>query len=184
MRPGSINTIKNMIVFLSFRTSGATWWQKAQQILRRLTMSPWWRWTVYWNVPLATTATVSSEHASTLAFPAISYYCCTSVSWKCPVSRSTSEYVSAIVELSDLIIDRRQKILHHWDWVYWKTQQGKRFKKALSIVHRYLLTFMQQGNTSDTGNVKSDDTLSLQNGENQAVVTSLMQSYLCYILLC
>uniref|UniRef100_A0AAQ5YP83 Cytochrome P450, family 4, subfamily F, polypeptide 3 n=1 Tax=Amphiprion ocellaris TaxID=80972 RepID=A0AAQ5YP83_AMPOC len=49
---------------------------------------------------------------------------------------STSEYVSAIVKLSDLIIDRRQNILHHWDWFYWKTEQGKQFKQALSIVHR------------------------------------------------
>ncbi|CAN9498188.1 unnamed protein product [Ophioblennius macclurei] len=49
---------------------------------------------------------------------------------------SSSEYVSAIVELSDLIIDRRLRILHHWDWIYYKTQQGRRFKQALSVVHR------------------------------------------------
>lgn len=61
------------------------------------------------------------------------FYTC----YTCSVCRSTSEYVLAIVELSDLIIDRRQKILHHWDWIYWRTEQGKRFKKALSIVHRY-----------------------------------------------
>lgn len=60
--------------------------------------------------------------------------------------RSSSEYVSAIIELSELIIDRRQRILHHWDWIYWKTQQGQRFKKALSIVHGCPLTFMTQGN--------------------------------------
>lgn len=58
--------------------------------------------------------------------------------------RSTSEYVSAIVELSDLIIDRRLKILHHWDWFYWRTQQGKRFKKALSIVHRFTREVIQE----------------------------------------
>ncbi|XP_051284374.1 cytochrome P450 4F3 [Dicentrarchus labrax] len=58
--------------------------------------------------------------------------------------QSTSEYVSAIVELSDLIIDRRQKILHHWDWIYWKTKQGKRFKKALSIVHRFTREVVQK----------------------------------------
>ncbi|XP_053170709.1 cytochrome P450 4F3 [Scomber japonicus] len=50
---------------------------------------------------------------------------------------SPSEYVSAIVELSDLVIARRHRILHHWDWFYWKTQQGRQFKKALSIVHRF-----------------------------------------------
>nr|QQL94723.1 cytochrome P450 4f3-like protein [Lateolabrax maculatus] len=58
--------------------------------------------------------------------------------------QSSSEYVLAIVELSDLIIDRRQKILHHWDWIYWKTQQGKRFKKALSIVHRFTREVVQK----------------------------------------
>ncbi|XP_044044523.1 cytochrome P450 4F3 isoform X1 [Siniperca chuatsi] len=58
--------------------------------------------------------------------------------------QSTSEYVSAIVELSDLIIDRRQKILHHWEWIYWKTQKGKRFKKALSIVHRFTREVVQK----------------------------------------
>lgn len=52
------------------------------------------------------------------------------------MSRSSSEYASAIVQLSDLIIERRQRILHHWDWIYWRTQQGKRFKQALSVVHK------------------------------------------------
>lgn len=59
----------------------------------------------------------------------------------CSVSRSSSKYASAIIELSDLIIERRQRILHHWDWIYWRTQQGKRFKRALSIVHKY--TFLK-----------------------------------------
>uniref|UniRef100_A0AAQ5XUM2 aromatase n=1 Tax=Amphiprion ocellaris TaxID=80972 RepID=A0AAQ5XUM2_AMPOC len=57
---------------------------------------------------------------------------------------STSEYVSAIVKLSDLIIDRRQNILHHWDWFYWKTEQGKQFKQALSIVHRFTREVVQK----------------------------------------
>lgn len=73
-------------------------------------------------------------------------WCCSELLtlWsKCCPPRSTSEYMSAIVELSDLIMDRRLRILHHWDWIYWKTQQGKRFKKALSVIHRCdLLTFM------------------------------------------
>ncbi|KAK2856948.1 hypothetical protein Q5P01_005683 [Channa striata] len=60
---------------------------------------------------------------------------------------STSEYVSAIVELSDLIIDRRQNVLHHWDWIYWKTQQGKRFKKALGIVQRFTREVIQKRRT-------------------------------------
>ncbi|XP_028250858.1 cytochrome P450 4F3 [Parambassis ranga] len=50
---------------------------------------------------------------------------------------STNEYMSAIVELSDLIIDRRGNILHHWDWFYWKTKQGKQFRQALDVIHRF-----------------------------------------------
>ncbi|KAM9766397.1 cytochrome P450 4F3 [Menidia menidia] len=57
---------------------------------------------------------------------------------------STSDYVAAIVELSDLIIDRRLKILHHWDWIYWKTQQGKQFKQALNVVHRFTREVVQK----------------------------------------
>ncbi|TWW63857.1 cytochrome P450 4F3 [Takifugu flavidus] len=58
--------------------------------------------------------------------------------------QSSSEYASAIIELSDLIIERRQRILHHWDWIYWRTQQGKRFKKALSIVHKFTRDVVQK----------------------------------------
>ncbi|KAF7663086.1 hypothetical protein LDENG_00218530 [Lucifuga dentata] len=68
--------------------------------------------------------------------------CAFSYSSNC--QESTSEYVSAIVELNDLIIDRRQRILHHWDWLYWRTQQGRRFKKAISIVHRFTREVVQQ----------------------------------------
>lgn len=57
---------------------------------------------------------------------------------------STSDYVSAIVDLSDLIMERRLKMLHHWDWIYWKSEQGKRFKKALSIVHGYTREVVQK----------------------------------------
>ncbi|XP_047433174.1 cytochrome P450 4F3 [Mugil cephalus] len=57
---------------------------------------------------------------------------------------STSEYVSAIVELSDLLIDRRQNILHHWEWIYWKSQQGKRFRQALNVVHGFTRDVVQK----------------------------------------
>uniref|UniRef100_A0A669B773 aromatase n=1 Tax=Oreochromis niloticus TaxID=8128 RepID=A0A669B773_ORENI len=61
---------------------------------------------------------------------------------------SSSEYVSAIVELSDLIIERREKnILHHWDWIYWKTQQGKQFKQALNTVHRFTRDVVEKRHT-------------------------------------
>uniref|UniRef100_A0A3Q1EDM3 Cytochrome P450 family 4 subfamily F member 8 n=1 Tax=Acanthochromis polyacanthus TaxID=80966 RepID=A0A3Q1EDM3_9TELE len=65
-------------------------------------------------------------------------------SYKSNCQESTSEYVSAIVKLSDLIVDRRQNILHHWDWIYWKSRQGKQFKQALSIVHRFTREVVQR----------------------------------------
>uniref|UniRef100_A0A8D3DB90 aromatase n=1 Tax=Scophthalmus maximus TaxID=52904 RepID=A0A8D3DB90_SCOMX len=64
-------------------------------------------------------------------------------SYKSNCQQLTSEYVSAIMELSDLIIDRHL-ILHHWDWLYWKTQQGKKFKKALSVVHGFTSEVVQK----------------------------------------
>ncbi|XP_029931350.1 cytochrome P450 4F3, partial [Myripristis murdjan] len=57
---------------------------------------------------------------------------------------STSEYASAIAELHDLIIERRTKILHHWDWLYWRTRQGQKFKKALSVVNRFTREVVQR----------------------------------------
>ncbi|XP_061631891.1 cytochrome P450 4F3 isoform X2 [Phyllopteryx taeniolatus] len=71
--------------------------------------------------------------------------CAFSYSSNC--QESSSEYVSAIVELSNQIIERRQNILHHWDWIYWKTAQGKRFKRALNIVHSFTSEVVQRRRT-------------------------------------
>ncbi|XP_054630471.1 cytochrome P450 4F3 isoform X3 [Dunckerocampus dactyliophorus] len=68
--------------------------------------------------------------------------CAFSYSSNCQESRS--EYVSAIVELGDLLIERRQNILHHWDWVYWQTRQGKRFRRALNVVHSFTREVVQR----------------------------------------
>lgn len=57
---------------------------------------------------------------------------------------SSSEYVSAIVQLCDLVGQRQHNILHHWDWIYWKTQQGKLFKQTLNIVHRFSRDVVQK----------------------------------------
>ncbi|KAM9328434.1 cytochrome P450 4F3 [Pholidichthys leucotaenia] len=65
-------------------------------------------------------------------------------SYKSNCQESPSEYVSAIVELSDLIIARRHNILHHWDWIYWRTQKGKQFKRAISVVHRFTREVVQK----------------------------------------
>uniref|UniRef100_A0A3Q4BEZ1 Uncharacterized protein n=1 Tax=Mola mola TaxID=94237 RepID=A0A3Q4BEZ1_MOLML len=88
-----------------------------------------------------TTSIEAFEHITLMSLDSL-LKCAFSHNSNC--QKSTSEYVSAIVELSDLIIDRRQRILHHWDWIYWKTKQGKRFKQALSIVHRFTMEVVQK----------------------------------------
>lgn len=77
---------------------------------------------------------------------------------------SSSEYMSAIVELSDLIIERRQNILHHWDWVYWRTRQGKQFKQALSVVHRFTRDVVQKRRARiyHQGETEADSTTAAQ----------------------
>uniref|UniRef100_A0A8C6Q3B5 aromatase n=1 Tax=Nothobranchius furzeri TaxID=105023 RepID=A0A8C6Q3B5_NOTFU len=65
-------------------------------------------------------------------------------SYRSNCQESSSEYVSAIVELGDLVMDRRFRILHQWDWIYWKSQQGQRFKQALSVVHRFTREVVQK----------------------------------------
>ncbi|XP_010867490.1 cytochrome P450 4F3 isoform X2 [Esox lucius] len=57
---------------------------------------------------------------------------------------NSSEYIAAILELSNLIIDRRGRILHHWDWWYWRTPEGRRFKRACDIVHGFTRTVVQE----------------------------------------
>uniref|UniRef100_A0A3Q4HAC9 Leukotriene-B(4) omega-hydroxylase 2-like n=2 Tax=Neolamprologus brichardi TaxID=32507 RepID=A0A3Q4HAC9_NEOBR len=57
---------------------------------------------------------------------------------------SPSEYVSAIVQLCDLVGQRQHNMLHHWDWIYWKTQQGKLFKQTLNVVHRFSRDVVQK----------------------------------------
>uniref|UniRef100_A0A8C5FWD0 Docosahexaenoic acid omega-hydroxylase CYP4F3-like n=1 Tax=Gadus morhua TaxID=8049 RepID=A0A8C5FWD0_GADMO len=47
------------------------------------------------------------------------------------------EFTTAILELGDLIMDRRRRILHHWDWIYWRSDQGKRFRRATEVVHSF-----------------------------------------------
>ncbi|CAL8307806.1 unnamed protein product [Merluccius merluccius] len=60
---------------------------------------------------------------------------------------TSSEYVSAIVELGVLIMERRQRILHHWDWFYWRTAQGKRFRRAADVVHSFTRGVVEQRRT-------------------------------------
>ncbi|XP_056443645.1 cytochrome P450 4F3 [Gadus chalcogrammus] len=50
---------------------------------------------------------------------------------------TSNEFTTAILELGDLIMDRRRTIRHHWDWIYWRSPQGKRFRRATEVVHSF-----------------------------------------------
>ncbi|CAL8406961.1 unnamed protein product [Arctogadus glacialis] len=50
---------------------------------------------------------------------------------------TSNEFTTAILELGDLIMDRRRRILHHWDWIYWRSAQGKCFRRATEVVHSF-----------------------------------------------
>lgn len=106
------------------------------------------------------------EHVSLMTLDSL-LKCAFSYDSNC--QQSNSEYVSAIVDLSDLIIDRRQRLLHHWDWIYWQSEQGKRFLKAVNIVHSFTRDVVQkrraflcrQGQTHSPGPHKGRDFLDI-----------------------
>ncbi|XP_076154756.1 cytochrome P450 4F3-like [Alosa pseudoharengus] len=54
-----------------------------------------------------------------------------------------SEYISAIYELSELVVKRQRYPPHHWDWLYWRSSEGKRFRKACDVVHSYTASVVQ-----------------------------------------
>lgn len=59
-------------------------------------------------------------------------------------SRHPSEYISAIYELSTLVVKREHRMLHHWDWLYWRTAEGRRFRRACAVVHEFTASIVQK----------------------------------------
>ncbi|XP_006631719.2 cytochrome P450 4F3 [Lepisosteus oculatus] len=55
-----------------------------------------------------------------------------------------SEYIAAIYELSTLVVNREYHLLHHFDFVYWRTEEGRRFKRACDLVHRFTADIVQR----------------------------------------
>lgn len=51
--------------------------------------------------------------------------------------RKSSEYISAILELSALVSKRFQQLLLHVDSLYQLTPNGMRFRKACRLVHDF-----------------------------------------------
>ncbi|XP_061466111.1 ultra-long-chain fatty acid omega-hydroxylase [Rhineura floridana] len=56
----------------------------------------------------------------------------------------SSDYIAAILELSTLVVQRQQHLLHHFDWLYYLTADGRRFRHACDSVHRFTANVIQQ----------------------------------------
>ncbi|KAJ8390675.1 hypothetical protein AAFF_G00100550 [Aldrovandia affinis] len=56
---------------------------------------------------------------------------------------SPSEYIAAIYELSTLVLKRQHRMLHHWDWLYWRSPEGQRFRRACAVVHKFTADIIQ-----------------------------------------
>lgn len=57
--------------------------------------------------------------------------------------RKPSEYISAILELSALVVKRFQQVLLHVDSLYQLTHNGRRFHKACHLVHNFTDSVIQ-----------------------------------------
>ncbi|XP_048346360.1 ultra-long-chain fatty acid omega-hydroxylase isoform X2 [Sphaerodactylus townsendi] len=55
-----------------------------------------------------------------------------------------SDYISAIVELSSLVVRRQNRLLHHFDCIYYLTADGRRFRRACDIVHSFTADVVQR----------------------------------------
>ncbi|KAG9334127.1 hypothetical protein JZ751_009097 [Albula glossodonta] len=55
-----------------------------------------------------------------------------------------SEYIAAIYELSTLVVKREHRMLHHWDWLYWRSPEGQRFRRACAVVHKFTADIVQR----------------------------------------
>lgn len=59
-------------------------------------------------------------------------------------SRTPSEYIAAILELSSLVVRRQHVLHHHFDWIFRLTANGRRFYRACHIVHSFTADVIQQ----------------------------------------
>ncbi|XP_029440797.1 cytochrome P450 4F22 isoform X1 [Rhinatrema bivittatum] len=55
-----------------------------------------------------------------------------------------SEYISAIYELSALVVKREHFLPHHFDFIYRFSADGRHFQKACTIVHNFTGNVVQQ----------------------------------------
>ncbi|KAM8793917.1 cytochrome P450 4F3-like [Eudromia elegans] len=54
-----------------------------------------------------------------------------------------SEYIAAILELSQLVVRRQHRLLHHVEWLYRRSADGRRFARACATVHGFTAAVVQ-----------------------------------------
>lgn len=57
------------------------------------------------------------------------------------------QYISAILDLSRLLVQRQHYLPYHWDWLYWRSAQGRRFQQACAVVHQFTADIVQERRT-------------------------------------
>ncbi|XP_007955866.1 cytochrome P450 4F22 [Orycteropus afer afer] len=61
-----------------------------------------------------------------------------------PCARKMSDYISAIIELSALVVRRQYRLHHYFDFIYYLTEDGRRFRKACDTVHHFTTEVIQE----------------------------------------
>ncbi|XP_048196643.1 ultra-long-chain fatty acid omega-hydroxylase [Perognathus longimembris pacificus] len=55
-----------------------------------------------------------------------------------------SDYISAIIELSALVVRRQYRLHHYLDCIYYRTADGRRYRRACDMVHRFTTEVIQE----------------------------------------
>nr|XP_015295652.1 PREDICTED: cytochrome P450, family 4, subfamily F, polypeptide 12 isoform X1 [Macaca fascicularis] len=82
-----------------------------------------------------------SEHISLMTLDSLQK-CIFSFDSRC--QERPSEYIATILELSALVEKRSQHILQHMDFLYYLTQDGRRFRRACRLVHDFTDAVIQE----------------------------------------
>eukprot|EP00069_Balaena_mysticetus_P007368 bmy_19202T0 len=60
------------------------------------------------------------------------------------LQKCMSDYISAIIELSALVVRRQYRLHHHIDFIYYHTADGRRFRQACDTVHHFTTEVIQE----------------------------------------
>ncbi|KAF5921568.1 hypothetical protein HPG69_009136 [Diceros bicornis minor] len=81
------------------------------------------------------------EHVSLMTLDSLQK-CVFSYNSNC--QENMSDYISAIIELSALVVRRQYSLHHHIDFIYYLTADGRRFRQACDTVHRFTTEVIQE----------------------------------------